>query len=171
MPDPMKTEKMKQFPMPTCDESTLIVLGLASYYWHFVPGFLSIAAPFAWLNKRKCLISVDTPVSSSVWSFERVVTAPVLVYPKSKPEEEFVLQTDASLNGLGAVLGQWQDDSHVQPIVYASRNLQPHETNYAITELGNPCIGLGCKDVQTIYPVSYSQITQHVLHCWMLLIP
>ena len=56
-------------------------------------------------------------------------------YPRFGPEEEFVLETDASLNGLAAVLGQRQDDSHVHPIAYASRSLQPHETNYAITEL------------------------------------
>ena len=56
-------------------------------------------------------------------------------YPRFGPEEEFVLETDASLNGLAAVFGQRQDDSHVHPIAYGSRSLQPHETNYAITEL------------------------------------
>ena len=74
-------------------------------------------------------------------------------YPRFGPEEEFVLETDASLNGLAAVLGQRQDDSHVHPIAYASRSLQPHETNYAITELEIlALIGVGCENVQTIYP-------------------
>ena len=46
-----------------------------------------------------------------------------------------MLETDASLEGLGVVLSQRQEDGHVDPIVYASRSLQPHEKNYAITEL------------------------------------
>ena len=58
----------------------------------------------------------------------------VALYPQFGPDEEFVLETDASLNGLGAVLGQRQDDDHVHPVAYAFRSLQPHEKNYAITE-------------------------------------
>ena len=64
---------------------------------------------------------------------ELLVTAPVLAYPRFGPQEEFVLETDASLNRLGAVLGQRQDDGHVHPIAYASKR-SSHETNYAITE-------------------------------------
>ena len=33
------------------------------------------------------------------------MAAPVLAYKRFGPEEEFLLETDASLNGLGAVLG------------------------------------------------------------------
>ena len=41
---------------------------------------------------------------------ELLTSAPVLVYPKFGPDVEFVLETDASYVGLGAVLSQLQDD-------------------------------------------------------------
>jgi len=46
-----------------------------------------------------------------------------------------VLETDACLEGLGAVLSQVKDDGHLHPIAYASRALVPSERNYGITEL------------------------------------
>ena len=58
---------------------------------------------------------------------EALTSAPVLVYPKFGPEHEFVLETDASYEGLGAVLSQLQNDGKMHPIAYASRSLDPHE--------------------------------------------
>ena len=60
---------------------------------------------------------------------------PVLVYPKFGPDSEFVLETDASYVGLGAVLSQRQEDGKVHPIAYASQSLDIHEKKYGVTEL------------------------------------
>ena len=59
-----------------------------------------------------------------------LTTAPVLTFPKF--EVPFMLETDASIQGLGAVLAQRQGDGSVKPVAYASRSLQAHER---ITEL------------------------------------
>ena len=53
-----------------------------------------------------------------------------LIFSKS-----IVLETDASMNGLGGVLSQKQEDSHLHSIAYASRSLSWSEKRYAITEL------------------------------------
>ena len=54
-----------------------------------------------------------------------LMEAPVLVYPDySKP---FILETDTSLKGLGAVLSQKGDDNEIRVIAYASQSLQPSE--------------------------------------------
>ena len=56
---------------------------------------------------------------------EALTTVPILAYPDySKP---FLLETDASLKGLGAVLSQKSDDNMVRVIAYASRSLRPGE--------------------------------------------
>ena len=49
--------------------------------------------------------------------------------------QEFVLETDASGKGLGAILAQKQLDGSIRPIAYASRTLQQHEKKYSATEL------------------------------------
>ena len=49
--------------------------------------------------------------------------------------QPFVLETDASIDGLGAVLSQTQEDGKLHPIAYASRALTPGEKNYGITDL------------------------------------
>jgi len=70
---------------------------------------------------------------------DRLVSSPVLAYPYfTKP---FVLHTDASGVGLGAVLEQEQDDGKLHPISYASRNLSKHEvgTGSLISKLLGLC--------------------------------
>ena len=54
-----------------------------------------------------------------------LIKAPVLAYPDyTKP---FILETDASLKGLGAVLSQKGDDNEVHVVAYASQSLRPSE--------------------------------------------
>ena len=59
--------------------------------------------------------------------------APILAYPDFT--KDFVLETDASKQGLGAILSQLKDDSKLHPLAYASRSLSSSEKNYAITGL------------------------------------
>ena len=49
---------------------------------------------------------------------EALCTAPVLGYPDFT--REFILETDASLKGLGTVLSQQHKDGSIHVIVYAS---------------------------------------------------
>ena len=54
--------------------------------------------------------------------------APILVFADyTKP---FLLDTDASKDGLGAVLLHKQADRQCHPIAYGSRPLTPHKKNY-----------------------------------------
>ena len=62
-------------------------------------------------------------------SFDRLkdalTSSPILAYPNY--DKPFILETDASLKGLGAVLMQEDDDGNYRVISYASRTLKPYE--------------------------------------------
>ena len=52
----------------------------------------------------------------------KCLTAPVLAFADFK--KPFLLETDASIEGLGAVLSQKQEDGRYHPIAYACRGLK-----------------------------------------------
>ena len=67
---------------------------------------------------------------------EALSTAPVLGYPDFS--REFILEIDASLNGLGTVLSQQGKDRQICVIAYASCSLCPSERsmhNYSSVKL------------------------------------
>ena len=63
----------------------------------------------------------------------KCMTAPVLVFADFK--QSFRLETDASKDGLGAVLSQKQSDSKYHPIAYASRSLKESKEKYHLSKL------------------------------------
>ena len=93
-----------------------------------------MAGPLFTLTRKGVDFCWTTQCQSTFEKMKELLTgATVLVFPNF--DREFLLETDASIKGLGAVLAQKQDDSRVRPIAYASRTLQPHEKNYGVSEL------------------------------------
>ena len=64
---------------------------------------------------------------------EKISSALVLVFPDF--DKPFLLETDASKEGFGAVLSQKQDDGHYHPVAFGSRTLTPSEQNYHSSKL------------------------------------
>ena len=56
------------------------------------------------------------------------MNAPVLAFPDFK--KPFLLETDASGKGLGAVLSQKQDDGKYHPVAYASQTMNKTKQHY-----------------------------------------
>ena len=65
-------------------------------------------------------------------SFEQLkqacMNSPVLAF--ADYTKDFLLETDASKEGLGAVLSQKQGDGRFHPVAYGSQALSTHEKNY-----------------------------------------
>ena len=51
-----------------------------------------------------------------------------MVYPDFT--KQFMVEVDAALSGLGAYLGQYNDQGELHPVAYASRGLRGAERNY-----------------------------------------
>ena len=120
-PDPAKTEKVKHYPTPTDVTSIRQFLGLASYYRRFVPNFARIASPLHSLTRKNTNFVWTEACEAAFCELKRaLVSAPVLAYPMFGDGRSFILETDASYIGLGAILSQKQDDGEIHPIAYAS---------------------------------------------------
>ena len=130
------SKTFEEHPCPLDATGVRRFLGLASYYRRFVPSFSVIAAPLNALTKKNAVFQWTSECDRAFEELKHsLTTTPVLGYPRFGPGRSFILETDASTVGLGAVLSQTQDDGTIHPIAYASRSVDKHEKNYGISEL------------------------------------
>ena len=149
--DPDKISAVMDWPTPKTVRDVRSFLGLASYYRRFVKGFSSIARPLHALypkvheqfpNDRR---SGERRLLGDLWTSEcqqsflqlkmALTSAPLLAHPDFS--QRFVVEVDASKEGLGAVLSQKKDGKTVV-IAYASRTLRMTEKemqNYSSLKL------------------------------------
>ena len=77
---------------------------------------------------------------------------PVLIVPDFS--KSFVVQTDASNVGIGAVLTKQGPDCQEHPVAFASRKLKPRKQNYTVVE--KECLAIVWA-LQFFYPYLYGQ--------------
>ena len=126
--DPDKISALASWPEPDNVKALRSFLGFTGYYRRFIRDYAKIVKP---LND----LLVGHPTQKSV-AFKKVAfntlkeklsSPPILAYADfSKP---FILNTDASSEGLGAVLYQVQNGQE-KVIAYASRGLRNSERHY-----------------------------------------
>ncbi|CAH8536658.1 unnamed protein product [Dicrocoelium dendriticum] len=133
--DPEKVERVRSWPIPKNTDEVRSFLGLASYYRRFVKHFATIATP---LNEILKANQAFTWGEAQQKAFEclrnSLCEAPVLAFPDTRLSAgPFILDTDASNTGIGAVLSQRTPDGKEPVIAYASRSLSQRERNYCAT--------------------------------------
>ena len=134
-PEVSKIATVKSFQVPTNKKEVRTFLGLTRYYRKFIPQYASISAPLSDLvRKNRPNKVVWSPVCEEAFlSLKQLLcTDPVLRSPDFT--KEFIVQTDASERGVGAVLSQLDDEGLDHPISYFSRKLLPREEHYATVE-------------------------------------
>ena len=139
-PDPEKVESVINYRRPSTKRDVRAFLGLIGYYRKFLKDFSGTAAPLIALTKKgqPDRVKWDKQCEDTFQILKhQIVSTPVLrvAYP-SKP---FLLQTDASDLGLGAVLSQEHEGSE-HPVAFASRKLSPAEKKYSVIE--KECLAL-----------------------------
>ena len=115
-------------------------MGATGYFRCFIKGYARIAKPLNDLFKGENSKLKSHPVGlppDALAAFQELkikcLTVPVLVFVDFK--KPFLLETDASIEGLGAVLSQKQDDGRYHPITYASHGLKGGELKYHSSKL------------------------------------
>lgn len=130
-PDPKKVHSVEKWPTPTNATEVRQFLGLASYYRRYIQRFTDIAAPLNALTQKGAQFAWTQECITAFEALKQhLVQAPVLAYPRFDPHAStFILQTDASAVGLGAILEQ---NGYV--IAYASRSLTAPERQYSVIQ-------------------------------------
>ncbi|XP_073031332.1 uncharacterized protein [Primulina eburnea] len=127
--DPSKIESIKQWSIPKTVSEVRSFLGLAGYYRRFIADFSKIALPLTSLTRKAIKFEWTIECQQAFQTLkDKLTSAPILVLPCGT--EDFVVYTDASKQGLGAVLMQ-----RGKVIAYASRQLKDYEKNYPTHDL------------------------------------
>jgi len=137
--DPEKVAPIANYPIPKNPKEIKRFLGLCGWYRHYVEHFATVAEPlngllqkgrkFHWGNlQQEAFCRLKSAIANSI----------TLAFPDfNRP---FILRTDASDVGLGAVLCQKAFDGLETPIAFASRSLTQAEKAYHATE--KECLGI-----------------------------
>jgi hypothetical protein len=131
-PDPGKTEVIRKWEIPRCVRDVRSFMGICGYYRRFVEKFADIARPLYRLTEKEVGFMWNEEAQQAfILLKERLCEAPVLAYPDiSRP---FILDCDASNEGLGAVLSQKNDEGIEHPIAYHARAFSKPEKRYCVT--------------------------------------
>ena len=115
-------------------------LGMTRFFQHFIMNYARIAKPLNDIlegEASKLKSEAVTLPPDALEAFEKLkmccMTTPVLAFADF--EKEFQLETDASSEGLGAVLSQKQEDGKWHPIAFGSRELKGGEGKYHSSKL------------------------------------
>ena len=130
--DPDKTSRVLSWPPPTSKREVQRFLGFASYYRRFAKDFAHIAQPLHRLTQNTASFAWTSACQDAFDELRRrLYSAPVLAYPNFS--RHFILDTDVSDVGIGAVLSQLDDEGHERMVAYGSRTLSKAMGRYCVT--------------------------------------
>ena len=127
-PDPEKIRAINDMPPPVDKEGVLRILGTVNYLDKFIEHKADIQEPISQLTQKDAAFVWEKPQQEAFNHLKSVITsAPALAYFDNT--KETVLNVDASIKGLGAVI--MQDG---KPVAFGSKTLTSCERRYANIE-------------------------------------
>ncbi|GFY33175.1 retrovirus-related Pol polyprotein from transposon 297 [Trichonephila clavipes] len=135
-PSEIKVLAVLEFPTPRTKTQIRAFLGLAGYYQKHINLFSVIAAPLTDALKGKAKrgeIKWTTEGEDAFREQKGKQTDKPVLYAANF-EREFIVQTDASNAGMGAVLTQLNEQGEEHPILYLSKKFSEVEKRYCTTK-------------------------------------
>ena len=133
--NPDKLRAITELPVPRNVDDVRRFLGMVGYYRRFVEHFAHKAASLYELLKVSSQCRWTTIEQEAFDALRDALCREPIVLGSPDGARPFVLHTDASGVGLGAVLYQRDDQGDLRVVAYISRRLNVHESNYTATEL------------------------------------
>ena len=165
--DAGKIESVKTWPSPRNITEIRSFLGTCSYYRRFIKDFAAIARPMHKLTEKNCPFNWTQECEDAFQKLKTaLVTAPILAFPDMS--KHFILDTDASGFGIGAVLSQMHDNKEVV-IAYFSKALSRPQRQYCVTRRELLAVILGIKHFHHyLYGTRFIVRTDHGALTWLL---
>ena len=164
--DPEKIDAVARWPVPTGLKELQAFLGTVGYYRQYIEAFATVAKPLTKLTGTgEAWMWTEDQQRAFEMLKQCLVTAPVLGYPD--PGLPYVLDTDASKDGVGAVLSQIQEGKE-RVIGYYSKTLSPPEKNYCVTRRELLAVVKGMKHFRPyLYGRTFELRTDHASLMWL----
>ncbi|GFW98388.1 retrovirus-related Pol polyprotein from transposon 297 [Trichonephila clavipes] len=134
-PSPSKTKAVINYPDLKNIKDVRRFLGLTGYFRKFLPSYSTIAKPLSDLLRKDSLFQFYAEQRTAFQKLRYLLSQqPVLcIFNQNSPTE---IHTDASIDGLGAVLLQKSiHDNQFHPVFYMSKKTSDHERKYTSFEL------------------------------------
>ena len=138
-PSKEKLKAVAELMSPQTYREVWAFLGLVGHYHQFIKGFAHIAQPLhehlsgEGASKKSEQVMLRAEAKEAFETLKKAcLEAPVLTFANF--DKPFLLETDTSKLGLGAVLSQKRADGWYHPVAYASWSLMTHEHNYHSTK-------------------------------------
>ena len=162
-PDPTKVSAIQDMGKPANKQELQRFMGMVTYLAKWVPGFSQKTAPLRELLQEKNEWQWGIQQDMAFKELKKdLSTEPVLMF--YNPRKQVRLSTDASKDGLGAVILQQDEGNEAQwkPVAYASRSLTACEQRYAQIEKELLAIVFGAERFhQFIYGATIQAETDH----------
>ena len=140
LPGQKGIEEIAQMGPPMTYTGVRKLIRTVGYFRHFIKNFARIAKPLNDLlgcgnsKLKNHPVSLTAATEEAFYMMKKkCAMATVLAFADLK--RPFLLETDASRYGLGAILQQVQEDGKYHPVVYVSRALHGSEANYHSSKL------------------------------------
>ncbi|CAM5099657.1 unnamed protein product [Eretmochelys imbricata] len=130
-----KVDAIQKWPVPKSKKQVQSFLGLARYYRRFVLHYCQITTPLTDLTQKKQPNAVQwTEECQKAFNQLKatLMSDPVLRAPDF--DKQFLVTTDVTEHGVGAVLMQEGPDQEFHPVVFLSKKLSEKESNWSVSE-------------------------------------
>lgn len=132
--DKDKTTTINDFPQPKDQKSIKSFLGCVNFYRRYIRNFAKRALPLTNLLRKDVPFEWNEEAQASFEDIKRaILSPPVLALPD--PSAELQITTDASSQGIGAVLEQRYPNGEVKPLYFYSKKLNNSQSKYSATVL------------------------------------
>ena len=133
-PNESRVQKLLEVPLPTSKKDMLSFLASLNFYREHIPGFSGIASKLYAITGKKAEFIIDEQLRSDFESLKSGLASSILLNTIDDTKN-FVLETDASITGIGSILKQIDDLGKERIIAVDSASLKGAERLWAIAAL------------------------------------